>query len=269
MPKLILLLPLLALACTNRTVDRPLDADRLLHMAGEEAGQITAPRDRLARQLNIANRETESGRPGAARQTLRAARDTLEHADRPALTDHDRLAGWISLSELARSADDNPFANAALDQALAHLNQLTPHQARCEYVLGVERELRILRGDAPAARLLATAADWAVEIPDQSTRRQALIAFAEESARCRDYDAARTILRHDHDAAWRADALTALADRARWETPGSTLALAKVGSSRILAAPADSPAAEAATATPTSRPFGTALDFRSNYYRRQ
>src|SRR3954470_24141846 len=107
MPRLLisLLATLCVLGCTSSDPSATTDPDRPLHMAGEEAGQITAPRERLARQLNIANRETESGRPADARQTLRAARDTLERADKSALTDHDRLAGWISLSELARNAD--------------------------------------------------------------------------------------------------------------------------------------------------------------------
>jgi hypothetical protein len=238
-------------------------------MAGEEAGQITAPRERLARQLNIANRETEAGRPADARQTLRAARDTLERADQNALTDHDRLAGWISLSELARNAKDKPFANAALDQVLAQLNDLTPHPARCQYVLGIEREVCILRGDAPAARLLATAADWALEIPEQATRRQALIAFAEECARCHDYDAARTILRHDADASWRTDALTALADRARWETPAAARTVVYGLKSAEAPRAADTVSESRPLNAAESRPFGKPLDFKSNYYRPQ
>ena len=44
-----------------------LDPDRILHMAGEEAGQIDAPYERLTRQLNIANRQTINGRADEAR----------------------------------------------------------------------------------------------------------------------------------------------------------------------------------------------------------
>src|SRR6266550_5241630 len=148
-PIALLVVVILIVGCQSRT-GTALDPDRILHMAGEEAGLITAPKERLTRQLNIANRQTENGHPADARRTLADARQTIEHADKTALTDHERLAGWISLSELARNADDKPFANGALDQALISLNDLTPVQARCEYVLGVEREMRVLRGDAPA-----------------------------------------------------------------------------------------------------------------------
>src|SRR3954465_5505606 len=119
MSKLIALLGaifLIAGCQQNRTT--AVDPDRILHMAGEEAGQINAPKERLTRQLNIANRQTENGHAGDARKTLAEAGSTIEHADKNALTDHQRLAGWISLSELARNADDKAFANGALDQAL-------------------------------------------------------------------------------------------------------------------------------------------------------
>jgi hypothetical protein len=154
------LIPLLAtllLGCQSPG-PTPIDPDRLIRMAGEEAGQITAPRERLTRQFNIANRETQAGRAADARQTLRAARDTLAHADATALDDQARLAGWVSLSELSRDAGDKPFASAALDQALAALDQVNPQPDRCPYVLGVERELRALRGNGPAIKLLTDAA---------------------------------------------------------------------------------------------------------------
>lgn len=246
----------------------PIDPDRLLRMAGEEAGQIASPRERLTRQFNIANRETQAGRATDARQTLRAARDTLEHADAAALDDQSRLAGWVSLAELSRDADDKPFANAALDQALAALDQVTPHPARCPYVLGVEHELRALRGNEPAIKLLTDAAQWALEIPVPATRRGTFVAFAEELFRCDAYDAARDVLRLDPDPAWRSDALVTLADRARWTPPSSfpfspsaplATYAAKSGSASELASP---PADSAST-----QPVFKSLDFRSNFYR--
>src|SRR5437764_474274 len=103
--------------CQSHTTSG-LDADRILHMAGEEAGQIPAPKERLTRQLNIANRETQTGQPGNARNTLVLARQTLEQADKKAFNNQERLAGWISICELARYADDKSFAGAALDKAL-------------------------------------------------------------------------------------------------------------------------------------------------------
>jgi hypothetical protein len=236
-------------------------------MAGEEAGQITSPRERLTRQFNIANRETGAGRTADARQTLRAARQTLEHADRDALDDQARLAGWVSLSELSRDAGDKPFANAALDQALVALDQVTPHPARCPYVLGVERELRALRGNAPAVKLLTDAAQWALEIPQPQRRRGTFVAFAEELFRCDAYDAARDVLRLDPDPAWRSDALVTLADRARWAPPSSfpfnpsaAYATRSGSASEIASAPADSAAA-------ATQPVFKSLDFRSNFYR--
>ena len=111
-------------------------------MAGEEAGQIASAKERLTRQLNIADRETDAHHPAAARSTLREARSTLERADPQALTEQERLAGWVSLSELSRAAGDAAFANGALDRALAVVNDLAPIASRSEYVLGIEREVR-------------------------------------------------------------------------------------------------------------------------------
>ena len=245
----------------------PIDPDRLLHMAGEEAGQITAPRERLTRQFNIANRETEAGRTADARQTLRAARQTLEHADAAALDDQARLAGWVSLSELSRDAGDKPFANAALDQALAALDQVTPHQARCPYVLGIEHELRALRGNAPAINLLTDAAQWALEIPQPMLRRGTFVVFAEELFRCDAYDAARAILRLDPDPAWRSDALVSLADRAR-RAQASSLSFSPVVGYAAKAGSASEEVSAPAGAVDTTQPVFKSLDFRSNFYHR-
>jgi hypothetical protein len=271
MYKLGLIITVLLIAGCQQSAnsDAP-DPDRLLHMAGEEAGQITAPRERLARQLNIANRETAAGHPADARKTLADARQTLECADRAAFSDQDRLAGWVSLSELARNADDKPFANGALDHAMSALDAITPVQARCEYVLGVEREVRALRGDTPAARLLVTAADWAMEIPAQPTRRSAYFAFADGCFRCSDYDGARTVLRKDQDAAWRSDALTVMSDRARRELQlrKGSFSGSAIGYTSAVMTSADAPAARMAPQEfPTS--FGKQLDFQSNYFRPQ
>jgi hypothetical protein len=267
----ILAVVFLITGCQHQSVGQ-IDPDRILGMAGEEAGQINAPQERLTRQLNIANRQTENGHATDARKTLAEARSTIEHADKNALTDQQRLAGWISLCELARDADDKPFANSALDQALASLNEITPAQARCEYVLGIEREVKNLRGDAPAAKLLVTASEWAMELPKEPTRRAAYVSFANALFHCSDYDAARTVLRHDADAAWRSDALTFLSDRARWELPkaGSWLnpsATLMSRSSEVAseAAPSDS----AGKINSFAAPFGQPLDFKSNFYRQR
>jgi hypothetical protein len=216
----LIVVAILIVGCQERTQDN-IDPDRILHMAGEEAGQITSPKERLTRQLNIANRQTEHGHAADARKTLAQARETLEHADKNALSEQERLSGWVSLSELGRSADDKAFANGALDRALASLNEITPAQARCQYVLGVEREVRALRGDGAAAKLLVTASEWAMELPKQATRRAAYVAYADGLFHCNDYEGARTVLRRDPDAAWRSDALTLLSDRARFQVEAS------------------------------------------------
>jgi hypothetical protein len=258
---------LLVIAGCQQTATSNVDPDRILHMAGEEAGQINAPRERLTRQLNIANRQTEHGHAADARKTLAQARDTLEHADKNALKDQERLSGWVSLSELARQADDKAFANGALDKALAALNEITPAQERCQYVMGVEREVQALRGDAPAAKLLVTASEWAMELPKETTRRAAYVTYADGLFHCNDYDGARTVLRRDPDAAWRSDALTGLSDRARmeiaagsgsWSGPFSSFAGVKSAA----------PASESVIRDmPSDSSFNKALDFKSNFYR--
>ena len=72
------------------------------------------------------------------------------------------------------------------------------------------------------------------------------------------------MLRHEKDAAWRSDVLTAMSDRARWETN------TKSGMSEsIVLAHAAAPDSTRAPATSPSNDldFGKPLDFKSNYYR--
>jgi hypothetical protein len=235
-----------------------LDADRILRMAGDEAGLIVAPKDKLTRQLNIANRQADTGKPAESRATLALARQTLEKADTGAFNIQQRLAGWISLSELSRKVEDKAFANSALDEAIRSLNELKPPQARCEFVLGVEHELKELRGEKEAAKLLATAGDWAMALIEPSTRRAAYLDFAEQLFECNDYEGARAMLRRDEDAAWRSDSLMAIADRARysqgrpwWEFSTAVLGYA------------------AATAPSPADNFSKRLDFESNFQKHQ
>lgn len=249
--------PLLFLAlltgCTSSPDTTGLDPDRILHMAGEEAGQITAPKERLTRQLNIADRQNRNGHHDDARKTLREARKTLESAQ--GLSNHEQLAGWISLSELSRAAQDVPFASAALDQALSALHNLGPVNERCDYVLGVAHELKFLRGKPEAAKLIVTGGQWAVEIPNKDQRRLALLSFADELFRCDDYEGARTVLRHDPDPAWRSDSLMALSDKARYQ-----LALANASTTGFDASVSQS-------SILPQQPYGKQLDFKTNYQR--
>ena len=263
----LIIVAILIVGCQERTQNN-IDPDRILHMAGEEAGQINAPKERLTRQLNIANRQTEHGHAADARRTLAQARETLEHADKQALNEQERLSGWVSLSELARSAEDKAFANGALDKAMAALIEITPAQERCKYVLGVEREVQALRGDAPAAKLLVTASEWAMELPKPWTRRAAYVAYADGLFHCNDYEGARTVLRRDPDAAWRSDALTMLSDRARFQVESSKSISGPYSSFAAVGTKSIAPAEEApAGEMEKDSSFNKALDFKSNFYR--
>src|SRR4051812_10069626 len=94
-------LTLAGAGCSAGVDPHRLDADRILHMAGEEAGQIDRPKKRLTRQLNVADRQITNSRIGDARATLAEAWRTLEAAPPPQagaedrLTDQERLAGWV------------------------------------------------------------------------------------------------------------------------------------------------------------------------------
>jgi hypothetical protein len=94
----------------------------------------------------------------------------------------------------------------------------------------------------------------------QSARRGAYLAFAEELFRCDDYEGARKVLRHETDAAWRSDALTAVSDRARRNTP-KTGGKSNSGVAIMAASLQEPPTTAPSTA------FGKSLDFKSNYYR--
>lgn len=202
-------------ACASSGRTGPDDPDRLLHMAGEEAALIQDGKLRLARQLAIAFRQNANGRYGDARSTLARARQTLAAAECGALNDHDRLAGWISVSELCRGASDGNGAGQALDQAIRHLQQMNPPHERCQYVLGVAREAKALHGVPAATLILLDGGGWAVEIPDVARRRQAYLAFVNQLLGFGDYDSALKVLRNDTDATWRSDTLLALADSGR------------------------------------------------------
>jgi hypothetical protein len=247
------------LAGCSPTQESKLDADRILKMAGDEAGLIAAPKDKLTRQLNIANRQAETGKPTESRATLALARKTLETADKDAFNNQQRLAGWISLSELSRKVEDKAFANSALDEAIRSLNELKPPQARCEYVLGVEHELKELRGEKEAAKLLATAGDWATSLIEPSTRRAAYLDFAQQLFECDDYEGARTLLRKDEDAAWRSDSLMAISDRARYSQ----------GRQWWQALPSAEVTRTADSGQNVKQNFSKRLDFESNYQRQQ
>jgi len=193
-----------------RSADR---ASRLMAMAGAEAAQVAAPRDRLSRQLNIAHMQNEQGYLLSARSTLAAAAQTLRETDK-SLDVQIRLAGWVSVSELSRASRDRALAASACRQALDILRTIDPQADRCQFVCGVADEIRHLHGKAASASLLREAGDWAASIDNLALCREAYRAFAADLFLCDDYDGGLAMLRRDGDAAWRSDTLAALASQA-------------------------------------------------------
>jgi hypothetical protein len=191
-------------------VDR---AARLTNMAAAEAANVSNPKDRLTRQLNIAHVQIRQGWYKDARANLDAARKTIEASDHDQLDNLARIAGWVSVSELSRRAHDEPAASFACDQALSVLNAITPLSQRCEYVRGLADEVDALRGKAEAAKLLRQAGPWAKTIQDMQYRRTALAAIAHDLFVRDDYDGGRDVLKQEDDPSWRSDTLLALANQ--------------------------------------------------------
>lgn len=209
------LLVIVALSGCGGSVDR---SGKMLTMAAEEAMFVDNLDMRLARQLNIADLQNKTNRKTDAAHTLQLAKDTLSSAEaRKQLTEFRRIAGWTSISELARAADDKSLANAACNEALETLYSVKPEAARAEYVLSLSEEVKELRGNVEAGRLLVKGGEWAGTIPDKTVRRQALSAFANQLMMFDQFEEARTVLRNDSDAAWRVDVLTASAQNLNME----------------------------------------------------
>ena len=194
-----------------RSADR---AARLMAMAAAHASDIESPRERLTRQLNIANLQNQEGRAGDARATLTQAAQTIRQAEDGRLDEHTRMAGWVSISELSRRAGDRRSAGGACDEALALLRSIQPPDKRCRYVRGVAHEARLLRGKKASAAILRESGDWAQRIRDRAERRKACTVIASDLFLCDDYRGGDALLRHDDDAAWRSDILLQLAKSA-------------------------------------------------------
>lgn len=235
----------------------PSRSARLLSLAGTEAGQVADPQARLKRQLNVADRQLDGDRPAAARQSLAAAAGTMRDAGPDALPRRIRIAGWVSISELSRKADDPAAADAACDQAVVALRSVTPEAERAEYAVGVAREVRALRGQPAAARLLVESAAWAQHVPSEYGRRRALAETADELFDCDDDAAGLAVLRTDPDPAWRSDTLVRLAeDRSDWAS--------MVGNAAIPgAATRTEYGVVARRREPSSPRFGQSVDYQS------
>jgi hypothetical protein len=169
-----------------------------------------------------------------------------------------RIAGWVSVSEQSRRAEDTSAANAACDQAVAELRSVDPATERAEYVVGVANEVRELRGKPVAAKLLVEGAAWAGEVKFPDRRRTALTEIADATFDCDDFPRGLGILHVDPDPAWRSDTLASLAERESrrpdWASNvGNASVPGSLGSGSIRgSAPASRPA-----------PFEKAVDYQS------
>jgi len=186
-------------------------SQRIMALAAEEAAAIPDPDTRLTRQLNLADTQIQRGWPVDARVTLTAARDTLQAKDAVKLNDHARISGWISISQLARQADDLALAVGACDSAKAAMTAIEDPAKRCQYVMGISNELQYLKGKPAAAALLALAAPWTRVIDNLPKRREATVAFASALFTLDDFTDAKAMIHQDDDAAWRSQTLQMLA----------------------------------------------------------
>lgn len=210
-------------ACQSRPRSQPLSgvirptADggkRLLDLAASEAVNIPDPDVRLTRLLNLADMQTQRGWKHDATLTLGNAETTLRSAQAAELTEHARLSGWISVSELSRAADDTGRANSACDGAVKALLAIDDPGRRCEYVMGIGNELAYLKGNEAAGKLVDQAGPWTKSIDDLQRQRQAVLTFANVLFNLNDYEAGQRMLRNQGDAAWRSETLAQLAAQA-------------------------------------------------------
>lgn len=189
-------------------------SQRLMALAASEASHIKDVDVRLTRLLNLADLQIQRDWKIDARATLISAAGTLRSDEASELNDHARLSGWISISELSRSADDKATATDACDGATKAMLALEDPGRRCQYVMGIANELQYLKGKPAAAALLDQAAPWTPSIDDIAQRRQAVVSFASALFNLDDYLAGQRMLQKESDAAWRSEILTQLASLA-------------------------------------------------------
>ena len=208
-----LLIAAASLTAPSCTRDNSTRSARLLTMAAEEAGFIDSIQDRLTRQLNIADLQIQTGQKSEALKTLDLAGKTLkvEEKDKKTLDDFRRIAGWTSVAELAHSAGDDKVALDAYYAAVEQLNSVEPVTRRAEYVLSISEISFTLKGKTEAGQLLVKGGQWASNIKDERVRRYALSTFTNQLISYDDLDSARTVMRNEPDAAWRADTLAMMA----------------------------------------------------------
>lgn len=198
----------------SRRQDNMDRAARLMDLAAKQAGNIKVHRIRLQRQLNIAHMQNQNKWFKDARFNLAQARKTIESAGEKDLGELDRIAGWISISELSRPAKDMQGAKSACQQAVKILGGMEPAKKRCEYVRGIAAELWVLDAKAQARELLRQAGPWASEIEDPAYRRNALVAIAVDLFNYDDYEGGNSVFEQDPDASWRSNTLVELSQAA-------------------------------------------------------
>jgi hypothetical protein len=121
-----------------------------------------------------------------------------------------RLSGWVSVSELARRANLRPQAEQACGKAVTHLNALSDLAERCQYVMGIARELHALYGPPKAVEMLTSAGAWAKAIDHTAERRKAMSGFAAALFNLDAFTQGQSVLQQDDDPVWRTDTLTAM-----------------------------------------------------------
>jgi hypothetical protein len=188
-------------------------------MAAEEAGKVDSAKLRLKQQLYIADIQNRRAHRAGARLSLQQAWRTLEEAGSD-LDAHTRLAGWVSISELSRGADDADTAARAAQVAEDQLLALPDKADRCQYVLDLATELRAVFDRGRAVKLLVQAGPWTREIQPQSDRRDVLIAFADRLLGYEAYEQGREVIGLEDEAYWRSHTLVQLSGhkiQSKWQ----------------------------------------------------
>lgn len=234
---------------------------QLMVLAAQEARHIPDVDVRLTRQLNIANQILNQYGTEGASDALRQATDTL-NASGAQLTGHALLAGWVSVAQLSRRANDPTLATQAVTRAVTELERINDPGERCDFVMGVAEEVAHTLGPESAVALLEKSGNWAGSILNDGTRRSARLAFASALFNLEDYEAGATLLRKEGDALWSSDAMVALAQ------PVSYFADAHRGRGVDVVLAAQAPAAreEQSDARPMAQPgaaYGKSLSFDS------
>jgi len=228
-------------------------SQELMAMAAAEAAMIGDVDQRLTRQLNLAETQRNRGWNNDAITTLAATRITLGSKDAAQLTDHARLSGWVSASELSRSVKDIAGATLACQGAQADLLKIEDPAKRCLYVMGVANETQYTQGIQAAAGVLTQAGAWTKSIDNVNNRKQAVVSFATALFNLDDYAAGQQMLRNEGDASWRSDVLAKMAMASDRVAEDAKRAQAQVSMSR-----------DAAAAPAAARPSDVQLE--SNFY---